>query len=203
MPVTTPAIPTTPAALRVLAAEYDRKADAASNTSVHASDSAPGAYVTGGSGRTRAQNRKTEQALDRTIRYAKRALYWRGRAAEMRRRAVEIETAPQRATDAARQQELDQAAVKAAKTARHAMPPADRLFVGCYPTGFVYADKSRERNGDYWRLGYQSYRTLCLELDADCPAEMRPLVEAHAAQMQARRGEQYRIAGNMTVVLGG
>lgn len=75
------------------------------------------------------------------------------------------------------------------------------LFIGCYPTGLVYADTSNEVDGDYKRIAYLNYRTLELEID-DAKSPLLPLVMADAERMKAKRGERYQIAGNMSVILG-
>ena len=76
------------------------------------------------------------------------------------------------------------------------------LFIGHYPTGFVYANKRKEVSGDYKRVAYLNYDTLVLELEKDCPADLKALVEAHHKDVQKLRHTVYRIAGNMTTVLG-
>ena len=76
------------------------------------------------------------------------------------------------------------------------------LFVGCFPTGLVYCDRQIEVNGDYKRIAYLNYGTLKLEID-DPKSPLLPLVQEDAARMQARRGELFAIAGNMSVTLGG
>lgn len=78
----------------------------------------------------------------------------------------------------------------------------DRLFVGCYPTGWVFADKRREVQNDYARCGYQSYKTLDLKLEPDCPPDLRVEIEAIAERHRARRGQRYSVAGNLSVILG-
>ena len=82
-----------PEQLRQKAAECTAKAERASNTAHHAGDYAPGSFVTGRSGRTRAMDKKTEQALDKTIKYSKIAAYWQRKAAayEFRARVVALE----------------------------------------------------------------------------------------------------------------
>lgn len=32
----------------------------------------------------------------------------------------------------------------------------ERLFIGCFPTGWVFCDKAIEKQGDYLRVAYQS-----------------------------------------------
>src|SRR5262245_36376077 len=79
----------------------------------------------------------------------------------------------------------------------------DRIFIGVYPGGIVYADRKVERNGDYKRLAFLAYSTLELKIERDCPKKLRPIIEAFAAGVQARRGEAFAIsASGQTVILG-
>lgn len=78
----------------------------------------------------------------------------------------------------------------------------DPLFAGCYPTGIVYADKRREKNGDYVRVGYISYKTLKLELEPKCPKDLTDRIRAAHAELMRKRGQPFHIAGNMTIKLG-
>jgi hypothetical protein len=74
----------------------------------------------------------------------------------------------------------------------------------CFPTGIVYADKTREdpTTRDYKRLGYLNYATLILTLEPDCKRDVAHYVTAEAAKLQAMRGQRFSIAGNMQVTLG-
>lgn len=79
-----------------------------------------------------------------------------------------------------------------------------RLFVGVYPCALVYADKGRKVAGDYARLATLIYATLALEFAPDCPAYWRPIIEADAKRVQARRGENFSVsASGQFVRLGG
>lgn len=79
-----------------------------------------------------------------------------------------------------------------------------RVFVGVFPTGIVYADRFVERDGDYRRLAFLPFSTLAIEVARDCPPALRAEIEADAARIQARRGEEYPIsASGQTIVLGG
>ena len=80
----------------------------------------------------------------------------------------------------------------------------NRLFIGIYPCGIVYADKGREVSGDYARLAFLPYRELVVGFEPDCPAAFKPLIEADAARMQARRGERFEldVCGSSSAVLG-
>jgi len=77
-----------------------------------------------------------------------------------------------------------------------------RIFAGCFPTGIVYADTKHETNGDYTRLAYLNYRTLELEIEKNCPRALAEEIRADAATIQAKRGERFAIAGNMSITLG-
>jgi hypothetical protein len=74
----------------------------------------------------------------------------------------------------------------------------------CFPTGIVYADKTREdpTTHDYKRLGYLNYGTLILDLEPDCKSDLAQYVTTQAAKLQAMRGQRFSIAGNMQVILG-
>lgn len=87
----------TPEELREKAKYYRQKADEMSAISHHASDNAPGSYVTGASGRSRAMNNRRERALEKTIQYAKRAVAYRRKAEIFEVQASWIENAPKRA----------------------------------------------------------------------------------------------------------
>ena len=79
----------------------------------------------------------------------------------------------------------------------------ERLFVGVMPTGIVYADRSREVDGDYARCAFLPFDTLALEIAPKCPKDMLEAIKADAATIIARRGEKFSIsASNQTVVLG-
>ena len=82
-------------------------------------------------------------------------------------------------------------------------PVDQRLFIGVYPAGLVYADRLREVGGDYARLAFLPYDTLDLQVSADCPAELRQAVIAHADRMRAKRGEAFQVSTcGQTVILG-
>lgn len=79
----------------------------------------------------------------------------------------------------------------------------DRLFVGVYPCGLVFADRSDESSGDYARLAFLSYDTLKLDLKPTCPADLRARIEQYALDMKSKRGEEFQISTcGQTVRLG-
>lgn len=189
----------TPQELRERAAFYRRKANEMSAISSHAGDYAPASYVTGASGRSRAMNRRSERALEKTIRYSKLAVVYREKAASLELQARWVENAPER--ERSKQKRL--AAEKREKKSRRSMPPQERLFIGCYPTGIGYADRTHEVNGDYNTLGYLNFRTLVLELRPGCPPELAELIQADAARMQVMRGQFFSTSAcGQGVILG-
>lgn len=82
-------------------------------------------------------------------------------------------------------------------------PVAQRLFVGVYPTGIVYADRQRERHGDYLRLAFPPFRTLELEWESDVlvPLGLSEEIIRHARHLQVRRGEAYEVSSSGQKVL--
>ena len=80
---------------------------------------------------------------------------------------------------------------------------AQRLFIGVYPGGIVYADRYVEVNGDYKRLGFLPYDTLELQLETKCPPALADQIRADVATMQAQRGQPFRTSScGQTITLG-
>jgi len=68
----------------------------------------------------------------------------------------------------------------------------ERLFTAVFSwSGIGYADVAREVRGDFKQLAFLDFGTLKLEFEKDCPAEFRALICAHAAELQARKGQPY------------
>jgi hypothetical protein len=81
-------------------------------------------------------------------------------------------------------------------------PP--RLFIGLFPAGIAYADRTQVLDRDYRRLAFLSYQTLELEWCADdIPADLAAFITADAQTIQARRGELFHVTVGQTVLLGG
>jgi hypothetical protein len=79
----------------------------------------------------------------------------------------------------------------------------DPLFIGLFPAGVSYADRTAEKDGDYKRLAFLPYDTLALEIQKDCPLELRHRIVEDAKTIQARRGQPFRISTcGQTVTLG-
>lgn len=73
-----------------------------------------------------------------------------------------------------------------------------------YPTGIVYADRTRDdpATRDYKRLAYLNYASLELDLEPDLKGDLLNHVIASAAKIQAMKGQSFQIAGNASVILG-
>lgn len=81
--------------------------------------------------------------------------------------------------------------------------PNPAIFCGIFSTGVVWADRTRERDGDYVRLAFLPFDTLELNLAPDCPEGWVAEIKAVAARVQARRGQDYQIStSGQTVRLG-
>jgi hypothetical protein len=94
---------------------------------------------------------------------------------------------------------------KAKRTMLRALMEMNEI-VGQYsfPTGIVYADRTRDdpRTQDYRRLAYLNYASLQLDIEPDCKGELADYVKTEAAKIQAMQGQLFSIAGNMKVILG-
>lgn len=80
---------------------------------------------------------------------------------------------------------------------------AAALFIGVFPCGISYSDRTREKSGDYLKVAFLDYRTLTLTFLNPCAPSMRALIEEHARALTARRGEAFSISScGQTVILG-
>lgn len=181
-----------PASLRAEAARLNAYADRLNNESRRASDNAPSSYVTGASGRSRAMNKRTERALEKTITNAVKSNAARRNAALLERRAAWLESGgPER--DHQRKIASRKADVIERRDRKQALKAGtleDRLFVGHFPVGLVFCDRSVEQNGDYKRLAILYERTLVLVFERDCPADWKAFVAGYAATYQTDIGRQ-------------
>ena len=85
----------------------------------------------------------------------------------------------------------------------HKLNVKDRIFSGIYPTGVSYADRWKEKDGDYKRLAFLSFSSLELKIETDCPQDLRAQIKEDAAKIQAQRGQQFRISqAGQTITLG-
>ena len=80
---------------------------------------------------------------------------------------------------------------------------ANRLFIGVYPGGVVYADRMTEEHGDYKRLAFLSYSTLNLELNGECPTDLQERIIKNADEIIKRKSQTYITSGTgQAVILG-
>jgi hypothetical protein len=81
-----------------------------------------------------------------------------------------------------------------------------RLFVGVFPGGLSYCDRTREEHGDYVKLAFLPYATLKLEwhrASSNIPRALWNEIKEHAIGIQARRGEAFQVSTTgQTVILG-
>lgn len=90
------------------------------------------------------------------------------------------------------------------KTTKSKKSAADRLFIGTFPTGISYADRQREKDGDYMRIAFLPFSTLTLEWSpGKHPPELKKIIARDAAQMAKRKGQEYQVStAGQTVTLG-
>ena len=78
----------------------------------------------------------------------------------------------------------------------------DRLFIGVYPCGLVYADRSIEEHGDYAQIAFLSYDTLILDIGRS-RSPLLDAIRADAEKIQNRKGEKFQIStSGQYVILG-
>ncbi len=66
-----------------------------------------------------------------------------------------------------------------------------RLFIGVFPGGISYADRTVEEHGDYKKLAFLPYDTLVLDLKPGVSAALAKAIKAHAATIRARKGQHF------------
>jgi hypothetical protein len=82
------------------------------------------------------------------------------------------------------------------------MTPEERLFIGLFPGGIVYADRAIEQHGDYKKVAFMAYSSLEFEVYAP-RSPLLELARKHATEIQAKRGQQLVVSGcGQTVLLG-
>ncbi len=145
------------AQLRAKAAELRAYADRLTAQANRAADNAPGSFITGRSGRTRAMNRRTERALDLTVTNAGKAVDARRKAEKLEREALDIENdgdARRAAAKAARKQ-----AEKKVRTAEVALPLVNDQAASLHITSAEWAKTPSDYREVSARAGYRE-RTM-------------------------------------------
>ena len=82
------------------------------------------------------------------------------------------------------------------------METKNRLFIGVYPCGLVYADRFVEENGDYKKIAFLSYRTLEVEYFGKCPDDLKDRIERSVSKMLENKGKPFHISQSQTIILG-
>ena len=78
--------------------------------------------------------------------------------------------------------------------------PDNRLFVGIFPAGISYADRTIEEHGDYKKLAFLPYSTLKPTF-YKCPDDLRKEIEEDIKQY--KKGEDLQISTcGQSVILG-
>lgn len=198
--------PTTPAEMRARAAELRAEVDRLHAHTESVTAAAPGAFVTGRSGRTAAMNRRTDRAIETTVKNASRCVALTKEADRLEAEAADIEAGgPERRyteRKAARAAEKVKEREERQKLKHGELAP--RLFQGVYPGGIMYSDRAVQRSGDYRQLAFLSFATLELRFENDCPEYWKPFITEKAAAIQAKRGQEYQVStSGQTVLLGG
>ena len=79
----------------------------------------------------------------------------------------------------------------------------ERLFIGKFPCGLVFADRHKEEHRDYKRCAFLAYDTLELDIAKNCPSELKQAILDSAGRVQAMKGQAYQISTvGQTVLLG-
>lgn len=144
----------TAAELRETAQTKRTQADRLTAQANRAADNAPGSYVTGGSGRSRAQNRATDRALDLTIDNAVKAVKLIRDAEHLEGQAARIEDV----AGALRREQVKQAIAERERQDRAAvaaLPIANDPSAGLHITKAQWAKTHRDYKGMTPRDGFR------------------------------------------------
>jgi hypothetical protein len=132
----------------------------------------------GRGGRARLSAKRLDQKIDSSVRRAGEIIKLRARIAYLKSPACP-----------------EPLYKRAKRVSVKAKPEGDRLFIGVYPCGLVYADTWIEKHGDYKKLAFLSYRELEIDWSKGrIPKELKARIVAHAATMQAKRRQSFPIS---------
>jgi hypothetical protein len=77
------------------------------------------------------------------------------------------------------------------------------LFIGIHSTCVCYCDKSKEEDGDFKTIARLFFDALELKI-YEPQSILLPKIREHAAEIQARKGQEFQVSGcGQTVILGG
>ena len=74
------------------------------------------------------------------------------------------------------------------------MTNKDRLFIGVFPCGISYADRAREEDGDYKKVGFLRFADLSFTSAKGANNELLEMARIDAAKIQARKGESFEVS---------
>lgn len=139
----------------------------------------------GGSGKNTARlNKQRERDLDRTIENSKKltALYASKNILEAEIKRLEDGTwkPSEQIKQERKEQKLSLRKIEADqdKKQRASMSAKERLFIGRYPTGTLYADMAVTKNGDFKKLAFKSDNTGEVTWYVKrIPSDLRELIE--------------------------
>jgi hypothetical protein len=72
------------------------------------------------------------------------------------------------------------------------MTNKDRLFIGVMPCGISYADRAREEDGDYKKVGFLNFADLSFTAAKGANKQLLEMARLDAAKIQARKGESFQ-----------
>lgn len=79
----------------------------------------------------------------------------------------------------------------------------DRLFIGVFAGGVVYADRKQEEHGDYKRVGFLPYKSLVFEPAKGISPKLLEQAMKHASSITALRGQKFQVSSSgQYVILG-
>lgn len=126
----------------------------------------------------------------------------RGHRAEVRIMANPAVDGPSFVMSDASKRDLTEV-VRTARLGHASGSTAGRLFIGIFPAGIGYADRSRTKDGDYARVGFLPFQTLVFEPAKGADPKLVAEAQRHASTIAARRGEPFVVsASGQTVILG-
>ena len=138
----------------------------------------PGTAITGASGITASRRRKLDRQLDSYITLAKT---WKELKGKVNSLESKMNAYASGKIDIQGRAISEKPKVKAKKKPIRDWTPQERVFIGGAVTGWSFADKAKERNGDYGHIGILFYDTLEWRPAKDNP-QMPPEVEAYVQE---------------------
>lgn len=148
----------------------------------------------GGSGRNvHKLNKQRERDLEKTINNARKIteLHKRKNALEVQIKRLEsgnwIPPEEEKAQAKEKRITIRKKIAEREKEERKNMTPKERLFIGDFGGGIVYADRAIETGGDYKKLAFLSNRGEITWYAKRMPPELKTLIEEHMTNEKAKQ----------------